>query len=77
MGLLFTYTSRELVVIMGHGLVNHFVTHPPPPKKKYTFLQCLDSTKAEHTSYPTQYIRHKFKPEYTPELKEKRKNQTS
>lgn len=71
MGLLFTYTSRELVVIMGHKLVNHFV------KKKYTFLQCLDSTKAEHTSYPTQYIRHKFKPEYTPELKEKRKIQTS
>lgn len=63
MGLLFTYTSRELVVIMGHGLVNPFV--PPPPI--YTFLQCLDSTKAEHTSYTTQYIRHKLKPEYTPE----------
>lgn len=65
MGLLFTYTSRELVVIMGQGLVNHFVT--PPPKKKYTFLQCIDSTKAEHTSYTTQYIRHKLKPEYTPD----------
>lgn len=75
MGLLFIYTSRELVVIMGQGLVNHFVT--PPPKKKNTFLQCIDSTKAEHTSYTTQYIRHKFKPEYTPELKEKRKIQTS
>lgn len=74
MGLLFIYTSRELVVIMGHGLVNHFVT---PPPQKNTFLQCLDSTKAEHTSYTTQYIRHEFKPEYTPELKEKRKIQTS